>query len=116
MQFEELARIYMSSADALVACAVDDTSTLDVHIYAICFLYRHSFELLLKDLSWKSNYATYGNKEYPQNHGLSNLWQDVQARTRGLLGADFPLTTDAAAEVERLFASIKEHDPKSNSF
>ncbi len=54
MQFEELAACYLRSGDELVASVARDHSTLDVHIYAICYLYRHSFELQLKDLSQTS--------------------------------------------------------------
>ncbi|MGD8453607.1 MAG: hypothetical protein PVJ57_17470 [Phycisphaerae bacterium] len=52
--FQELADDLRRSADTLVVQAMRDSTMLDVHIYAICFLYRHSFELLLKDLSWRS--------------------------------------------------------------
>lgn len=116
MQFEELANNFLRSADALVACAIDDRGILDVHIYAICFLYRHSFELLLKDLFWKSNYAACGSKEYPRVHELCTLWSGIDLQTRKLLGADFPLTTEELIEVKQLFLSIEDHDPKSYSF
>lgn len=116
MQFEELAMKFLRSADALVACAVGDRTTLDDHIYAICYLYRHSCELLLKDLFWKSNYAANGNKSFCKTHRLLHLWRGIRERAHELLGEDFPLTAEETAELERLFAWIEEHDLNSDSF
>lgn len=116
MQFEELAEHYRDSADALVKCTTKNRSTLDVHVYAICFLYRHSFELLLKGLLWQSGYALNGDKSLWMNHGLRTLWGQVEKLGRKLLGTDFPLTPKEAAWVRQLFADIEEHDPESDAF
>ncbi len=116
MQFEELARHYRESADAHVKCTETDQSTLDVHVYAICFLYRHSFELLLKGLLWKSGYALNGDKQLRMTHELQELWGYVKSRGGELLGSDFPLAAKETAEVEQLLANIEAHDPRSDAF
>ncbi len=116
MQFEELAEHYRDSANTLVACTAENRSVLDVHVYAICFLYRHAFELQLKGLFWQSGYALNGDKRLWMNHGLRSLWGEVEKRGRKLLRTDFPLTTKEAAWVKQLFADIEEHDPQSDAF
>lgn len=116
MQFEELAEHYRESADALVKCTKENRSTLDVHVYAICFLYRHSFELVLKGLFWQSGYALNSDKTLRGGHGLQSLWAEVEERTRRLLDSDFPLSRKETAAVKQLFADIEEHDPGSDSF
>jgi len=119
MQFERLAGCYLRSADALVACAIEDTSTLDVHVYAIWFLYRHSIELMLKDLIWKSDYAVFGNKQFNFNemahHRLQDLWRDVELRTHKLLGEDFPSKQEQESQMQELFKELQKHDPDSYS-
>ncbi len=60
MQFADLAHSYTRSGDELVESTLRDRSLLDVHIYAVCFLYRHALELYLKDIIWKSHYALTG--------------------------------------------------------
>lgn len=116
MQFKELAEHYRDSADALVKCTAENRSTLDVHVYAICFLYRHSFELFLKGLFWQSGYALNGDKSLWMNHGLRTLWGQVEKRGRKLLGTDFPLTPKEAGRVKQLFADIEDHDLDSDAF
>lgn len=116
MAFHDLSRRYRDSADALVKCTADNRSTLDVHIYAICFLYRHSLELLLKELFWQSGYALNGDKGLQTHHRLGTLWGQVEKRGRELLGTDFPLTAKEAASVKQLFADFEEHDPESDAF
>lgn len=121
-QFEDLARDYEESADTLVRCAMEDSKTLDAHVYAICFLYRHAFELLLKGLSWKSGYARHGDKASAvtdalgRSHNLSGLWGDVERRTRELLGTQFPLAPNETTLVKGLFAAFETHDSKSDAF
>lgn len=116
MQFGELAQCFLESADALLMCAVNEPRTLDGHVYAICFLYRHSCELLLKDLAWKSNYAATGDKGFAKTHRLGHLWNDVYARTKSLCGSDFPLNAEETEAVKALIANVEEHDPSSDSF
>lgn len=116
MQFEELARHYREAADALVKCTFRNRSTLDVHVYAICFLYRHSCELLRKGLFRQSGYALSGDQQLRGGHGLQSLWAEVETRTRRLLDSDFPLAATEVAMVKQLFADIEEHDEGSDSF
>jgi hypothetical protein len=123
MQFVELANCYVRSADILVSSTIEDRSMLDVHIYAICFLYRHALELILKDLAWKSHYAETGIKRFTQDdwkelgrHRLQDLWQTMSANGRRLLGVDFPLSTREACQVGDLFAQFEQHDPDSFAF
>jgi hypothetical protein len=123
MGFDELARYYIRSADALVSCAVDDHSLLDVHVYSICFLYRHAIELILKDLAWKSEYLLKGEKRFAQNdwkelgrHRLQDIWSTVKPNALALLRADFPIDNNEVSHLEGLFGQVQEHDRDSFAF
>lgn len=74
---------YKDGADELVEIAVtsQDISILDTYIFPICFMYRHSLELMLKSLflkySWKSKEE---KKETIKrvSHNLSEIWKEVR--------------------------------------
>jgi len=116
MSFEELGDHYVRSADTLVEAAVRDSGLLDVHVYSVCFLYRHGIELILKDLLWKSTYAINGTKGFPKHHRLGCLWQCVHANAKDLLHEDLPFTVEEASQVRQLLAQIEEHDQTSDAF
>lgn len=123
MQFADLAKHYVRSADALVNAALNDHMLLDVHVQPLCFLYRHGLELILKDLAWKSHYLTTGTKIFAQKkcgelgkHQLTRLWRFANEAARTVLGSDWPLDSNGSREVESLLANIEEHDPGSYSF
>lgn len=114
--FNRLCRHYAESADALVALSLDDTGMMDVHVDAICFLYRHALELRLKDLLWKSKYATQGVKHVPMHHRLSNLWKDLRLNVSVLAGEDIPLSREELLVVADFLGALEKHDPVSDSF
>lgn len=123
MQFAELASCYLQSADALVNSALTDHTLLDVHVHAVCFLYRQGLELLLKDLAWTSLYLTTGEKRMAGRdwqefgrHRLQELWKSGRENACRVLGLDFPLTTVATSQVGTLLAQFERHDPDSYSF
>ncbi|HNO78568.1 MAG TPA: hypothetical protein PKN33_10960 [Phycisphaerae bacterium] len=116
MQFHELSTYYRESADALVAHAQANHPSLDSHIYAICFLYRHSFELMLKELIWKSRYLNCGKSDWKMSHVLSDLWQTARKSARETLADDYPLSKHDEAQVTEYFCRIEEHDSNSFSF
>jgi len=118
LQFADLAGRYLRSADALVAASVADTSCMDVHVFAICFLYRHSLELLLKDALWKSHYAITGEKGLRRirGHRLNELWCALRKNVTTLCPVDFPMDAKTVTEFEGLIAQIEDHDLESDSF
>jgi hypothetical protein len=116
MQFSELSRLYLRSGDTLVDISIEHSETMDVHVYAICFLYRHSVELLLKDLLWKSTYAAQGQKRFPKHHRLPELWRDLCKQINDLAGSDRPLTREQEFAVSELLNEVNKHDPESDGF
>ena len=116
MQFSELGRMYRESADTLVAATVENSSVLDVHVYAICFLYRHSIELLLKDLIWKSTYAAHGEKRFSKHHRLPDLWRELLLQIRDLPITDNPLSQQAETDVTEFLSEVSRHDQESDGF
>jgi len=123
MGFSQLSEYYTRSADDLVSCALEDYCLLDVHIYAICFLYRHGLELILKDIVWKTHYILTGEKRFAQSnwkelgcHGLSSLWVQGRVDSQSVLPDGLPFDACATDEVEQLLLQFERHDPNSYSF
>lgn len=116
MGFAELARYYLESANALIDRTVDDTSKLDVYIYSAVFLYRHSVELLLKELIWMSNFILGKGKTFPQHHKLMDLWRSLKNNATSLLTSDFPLSGEEVQYVEKTIEEIIKYDPESDAF
>ncbi len=123
MEFSQLAECYKCSADALVACALEDHNLLDLHAYAVCFLYRHGLELILKDMVWKSHYLLTGTKRFmlPNlkelgRHCLSDLWKKGRVDSESVLGDDLPFDAVADEQVRQLLLQFERHDPNSSSF
>jgi len=114
--FSQLARYYLQSADALIERTVDDDCKLDVYVYAAVFLYRHSVELLLKELIWRTNFLLGRGKSIPRHHRLIELWQVLRSNTCSLLPSHFPLTREEVHAIETLFLEIGKHDPESDAF
>lgn len=116
LTFEQLAAYYRASADTLVESAAYSHASLDVHVYAICYLYRHSLELLLKAIHWQTQYAATGLKQPRNGHGLSSLWGETLKLSRELLKDDFPLTHKEQLAIKSLLAGFEEYDQASDAF
>jgi hypothetical protein len=116
LEYWRLGEYYVRAADALIQSALDDTSLLDVHVLPLCFLYRHAFELLLKDLLWQSHYLAHGNKKLLMTHNLSRLWRELSANAQDALGSAFPLSTQDTELLGQLIRRVEEHDPGSDAF
>jgi len=123
MEFNQLAMCYIRSADALVTSALEDHNLLDVHTYAVCFLYRHGLELILKDMVWKSHYLLTGTKRFVLSdwqelgrHRLNDLWKQGRADTEKVLDDDMPVNAIADEQVTQLLIQFERHDPDSYSF
>lgn len=116
MDFSLLARYYLESANALIEITVSDSSKLDVYIYSAVFLYRHSVELLLKELIWMSNYLLGRGKTFPKHHRLMELWQTLKSNAISLLKSDFPMNKKQVQYIETIIEEFMKYDPESDSF
>ena len=116
MEFAQLARYYLESANALIGRTIDDRSKLDVYVYSAVFLYRHSVELLLKELIWMSNFILGRGKTFPKKHELMVLWRSLKNNAKSLLTSDFPLNDEEVQYVETTLEEIIKYDPESDAF
>ena len=116
LDFIQFARYYLECANELIERSVEDSSKLDVYIYSVVFLYRHSVELLLKELIWMSNYLLGRGKTFPKKHDLTELWRALKNNATSLLTSDFPLNEEEVQYVEAILEEIMRHDPKSYAF
>src|ERR1700678_142357 len=121
LQFWELGDYYARSADALVRDAEDDRSLLDVYVSPLVFLYRHAFELFLKDLLWQSHYLAFGTKGFIKErdfrtHDLSKLWKRLKVNCQIVLGTALLASGHDIEILEQLFDQIQKQDPSSDAF
>lgn len=116
MGFYQLAKYYLESANTLIDRTIDDRSKLDVYVYSAVFLYRHSVELLLKELIWMSNHLLGKGKTFPKHHRLMDLWQILKSNAISLLASDFPLNEEEVRYIETTFEEVMKHDPESYGF
>lgn len=125
MQLSGLANCYIRSADSLAKSALDNHSLLDVHVFSICFLYRHSLELILKDVGWKSHYCLRNEFIYARDrkkwgvfgsHCLIKLWQRCIGDARKVIGDGFPINSTESRQLKSFLEQIERHDPDSYSF
>ena len=116
MEFSQLARYYLESANALIEITVSDSSKLDVYVYSAVFLYRHSVELLLKELIWMSNDLLGRGKTFPKHHRLMELWQALKDNATSLLKSDSPMNEKQVQYVETTLEEVMKYDPGSDSF
>jgi hypothetical protein len=116
LDFGQLARYYLESANALIEITARDTSKSDVYIYSAVFLYRHSVELLLKELIWRSDYLLGRVKTFPKHHRLMELWEILKADAISLLNSDFPMNKKQVQYIETILGEFAKYDPGSDSF
>ena len=116
LDFSQLARYYLECANELIERSVEDSSKLDVYIYSAVFLYRHSVELLLKELIWMSNYLLDRGKIFPKHHRLMELWQTLKSNAISLLKSDFPMNKKQVQHVETILGDVMKYDPDSVFF
>ena len=116
INFSQLARYYLESANALIERSVEHSSKLDVYIYSALFLYRHSIELLLKDLIWTSSYLLGKGKTFPKHHRLMELWETLKANAHSLLKSDFPMKKKELQYIKTILVGFTKYDLKSDSF
>ena len=114
--FSQLARYYLESANELIERSVQNSSKLDVYIHSAVFLYRHSVELLFKELIWMSNYLLGRGKTYPKCHNLTKLWKMLKSNAISLLNSDFPMKEKEVQSIEVVLGEFAKYDPKSDSF
>lgn len=74
---------YKESADTLVDIVINskDIKKLDTYVFPICFLYRHSLELMLKSIFLKFSMKCHEEKIdtiKKVNHNLKKIWEEVK--------------------------------------
>ena len=103
------AQSFKNAADIVVAGVEEGQRSADSVGLAVCFLYRHYIEMMLKGLIRLSP----GRPEYPKHHKIAALWKDC----RPLLETAFPegekSATDAVATCIKELAKL---DPRGEAF
>lgn len=105
---------YKEAAAVLVSHAIEQRHVLDFYIYPICFLYRHSLELTMKELIARGRRLTEGKYDYPKNqHDLLQLWEECRKLLLKLVDSVSQETLDAVGES---MSQFNEVDPYSQTF
>jgi hypothetical protein len=113
-RFLRYAQSYKQAADAVIDSVEDKRTHPDVVGYAVCFLYRHYVELMLKALIAAGMSLEERRAEYPRNeHHIDHLW----ALCRPLLEKACPESDEAETDgVEACMKELAQNDPSGQVF
>ena len=104
---------YKEAADTVVEAVIAKKCPPDSVGYAVCFLYRHFIELMLKGLINLGTMLEERREDYPRDHSIYALW----TKCRPLLELAFPngekVDTDAVENCIREMATL---DPSGEAF
>lgn len=109
--FFSYAIAYHEAADRL-AQSINDVYSSDQIIIPIVFLYRHSVELMLKDLLIERDKQLGRLKEY--GHGIRSLWQKLKPLLQEIYPP--PEKSREIEAVEACLMELSEIDESSESF
>jgi hypothetical protein len=111
--FASYAMAYRVAADAVVERVEAKEISPDTVGYAVCFLYRHYVELMLKGLIYVGTMLESREAYFPKHHRIDELWRQC----RPLLEKASPegKTTDTNA-VERCIQELALLDPSGEGF
>lgn len=104
---------YKDAADSLIEAVAEGREMVDAVIGPIVFLYRHYFELRLKEIVWVGNMYERVDETFPRHHDLSALWREAKRSIRTHYGHRTP------GEMDNLDLCVKDfntHDPDSSAF
>jgi len=104
---------YKDAADRLVEYAQTDSTSINLIVFPILFLYRHYIELALKEIILTA--TQYLKKEHStiNSHNLSQLWKE----TKKLISeADLNIPKDDIVAVENQISQFHELDKSSMTF
>jgi hypothetical protein len=111
--WEAYARGYLVAADSLVTKVLQEDSNHDILIYPIVFLYRHYFELRLKEIIDRGSALLDEETKMPTHHDLMTIWAIVKRMV-------FQVWPDSkrssVSEIEFVLTGIVNVDKKSDSF
>ena len=110
---------YKKAGDVLVRNAMEQTHTLNLLVYPICFLYRHYLELTMKGLIARGRRLTQGKYAYPKHHNLLKLWGECRTLLLKLVDSVKLIGSVSQEEldvVEELVVQIIQVDPNGEAF
>ncbi len=105
---------YREAAELLVDDALNHRKPIDSLVYPIIFLYRHYFELRLKELIRESRALLRETAEFPKRHEIDELWKEARA----LLAKVFENESESPdfSEIDEVLMELAHIDPMSFAF
>ena len=111
--FLSYALAYKEAGNAVIESVQAKRVAPDSVAYAVCFLYRHYVELMLKGLIKLSTSLDGDGIEYPKSHRIDELWKQC----RPLLEHAFPEGEKADTDaVEGCIQELASLDPSGEGF
>ncbi len=121
-QFGAFAKGYRQAADLLARDLLDQTHIRDYQAYPLVFLYRHSFELGLKNIIYKAMklamFRDVRQIDYKLHncHNLTHLSNRVVEIMKILFSQDNIPLAHVLVQVQETALALSEIDPESFSF
>ena len=104
---------YKVAADVVVERVEAKEASLDTIGYAVCFLYRHYVELMLKGLINVGTMLESRQADYPKHHRIDELWRHCRRLLEKASPEGERTDTDA---VERCIKELASMDPSGEAF
>jgi hypothetical protein len=104
---------YKIAADAVVERVEAREASADTVGYAVCFLYRHYVELMLKGLINVGAMLDNKKPDYPKNHEIDALWRECRPLIERAYPEGEKADTDA---VEQCINELASMDPSGQAF
>jgi hypothetical protein len=104
---------YKAAADAVVERVEAKEESPDRVGNAVCFLYRHYVELMLKGLISVGTMLGSSKADYPKHHRIDELWRQCRPLLEKASPEGEKIDTDA---VERCIKELASMDPSGEAF
>jgi hypothetical protein len=111
--FLSYASAYKEAADAVVEKVEAKNISPDTVGFAICFLYRHYVELMLKGLIYIGTMLESREAYFPKHHRIDELWRQCRPLLEKASPEGEKTDTDA---VERCIKELASMDPSGEGF
>jgi hypothetical protein len=107
---------YRRAAGELINYACRELRDRDTLIYPILFLYRHHFELVLKETLWKAQVLLDIDSEPDLHHNILKLWQRFKPIVHTLPGGDNQESKERIREGQEILQWFCRVDKDSEAF
>lgn len=111
--WDKYAISYRLAAETIVSRIAHDNSNIDYLVYPLIYLYRHYFELRIKEILFTSQDYLETKIDIPLNHNLLITWEKCKLKIKEIRPE---VTNSQLQEIETILKDFNKYDQTSMSF